>query len=154
MGFLTVIFTKSVGTSQPTRPLDRVCSKLNGQSEEQCQRTHSKWGWFCFFPILTKQIQPLNRLKKASKVDDLSLTIAIAALFCAFALVLAIGYCMFGPQRYPVWLDLLNWWLWPWVPAFWFNFTWWERPCLPKQWLKNLYAAEIVMSNGLYWIFQ
>ena len=39
---LTLIFTRSVGTLQPTRPLGRVGSKFNWPSEDQCQRSHSK----------------------------------------------------------------------------------------------------------------
>ena len=48
---LTLIFTKSVGTLQPTRPLGRVGSKFNWPSEDQCQRSHSKWV-FVFIPHL------------------------------------------------------------------------------------------------------
>ena len=40
---LTLIFTRSVGTLQPMRPLGRVGSKFNWPSEDQCQRSHSKW---------------------------------------------------------------------------------------------------------------
>ena len=46
---LTLIFTRSVGTLQPTRPLGRVGSKFNWPSEDQCQRSHSKWV-FVFIP--------------------------------------------------------------------------------------------------------
>ena len=48
---LTLIFTRSVGTLQPTRPLGRVGSKFNWPSEEQYQRSHSKWV-FVFIPHL------------------------------------------------------------------------------------------------------
>ena len=48
---LTLIFTRSIGTLQPTRPLGRVGSKFNWPSEDQCQRSHSKWD-FVFIPHL------------------------------------------------------------------------------------------------------
>ena len=46
---LTLIFSRSVGTLQSTRPLGRVGSKFNWPSEDQCQRSHSKWV-FVFIP--------------------------------------------------------------------------------------------------------
>ena len=59
---------------QPTRPSDRM---VNWQWRS-VSRSLFKIG-FCFYPILTRQIQPLNYLKTASKVCDLSLTIAMKA---------------------------------------------------------------------------
>ena len=44
---LTLIFTRSVGALQPTRLLGRVGSKFNWPSEDQCQRSHSKWVFSC-----------------------------------------------------------------------------------------------------------
>ena len=87
---LTLIFTRSVCTLQPTRPL--VGSKFNWLSEDQCQRSHSKWVGFCFYPTLKMQIQPLNSLKTVSKVSDLCLTIIMTArCLGALSQVRAIG---------------------------------------------------------------
>ena len=45
-------------------------------------------------------MQPINRLKTASKVGDLSSTIAMTALcFGALSEVLAIGHCVIGQER-------------------------------------------------------
>ena len=45
-------------------------------------------------------MQPINRLKTASKVGDLSSTIAMAAhCFGALSLVRAIGHCVIGQER-------------------------------------------------------
>ena len=74
---LTPIFTRSVGILQPMRPLGRVGSKFNWPSEDQCQRSHSKW--VLFYPTLRMQTQPLNSLKTVSKVGDLSSTSAMTA---------------------------------------------------------------------------
>ena len=52
---LTLIFTRSVGTLQPTRPLGRVGSKFNWPSEDQCQRSHSKWV-FVFIPHFVSKL--------------------------------------------------------------------------------------------------
>ena len=48
---LTLIFTRSVGTLQPTKALGRVGSNFKWPSEDQCQRSHSKWV-FVFSPHL------------------------------------------------------------------------------------------------------
>ena len=59
MASLTLIFTRSVGTLQPTRPLGRVGSKFNWPSEDQCQRSHSKWV-FVFIPYLKSRVKVGN----------------------------------------------------------------------------------------------
>ena len=106
---LTLIFTRSVGTLQPMRPLGRVGSKFNWPSEDQCQRSHSKWV-FCFYLTLRKQIQRLNSLKTDSKVGDLSSTIAMTAhCFGALSQFRAIGHCVIGQERDLLWPDRLNW---------------------------------------------
>ena len=46
---LTLIYTRSVGTLQPRRPKGLVGSKFNWPSEDQCQRSHSK---YFFYPTL------------------------------------------------------------------------------------------------------
>ena len=72
-----------------------------------------------FNSTLRMQIQPLNSLQTVSKVGDLSSTIAMTAhCFGALSQVRAIGHCVIGQERdlfSPAWL---NWWLFPWVPAF------------------------------------
>ena len=83
---LTLIFTRSVGTLQPTRPF--------------------KMGFYSY-PTLRMQIQPLNSLKTVSKVGDVSSTIAMTAhCFGALSQVRAIGHCVIGQER-----DLLWTWL-------------------------------------------
>ena len=52
---------------------------------------------FCFYPTLKKQIQTLNPHKTASKVGDLSSTIAVTAhCFGALSQVRAIGHYVIG----------------------------------------------------------
>ena len=108
----------SVGTLQPTRPLGRmVFSTFNWQSEDHCQRTHSKCGFF--FNLYSTQMQPLYSLKTILKVGDLSSTNAVSAhCFGALSMFRAIGHCVIGRERDVLWPDWLNWWVWPWVPAF------------------------------------
>ena len=170
---LTLIFTRPVGTLQPTRLLGRVGSKFNWQSEDRARlfskssfaRLQEIWNssiclyeimkknlskstcltgsftcpglsgsgkrralprsvkpfkmGFCFYPTLKKQMQPLNPLKSVLKVGDMSSTIAVTA-HCLNALsqVRLIGHCVIGQERYLLWPNWLNWWVWPWVPAF------------------------------------
>ena len=66
---LTLIFTRSVGTLQPTRPLGRVGSKFNWPSEDQCQRNHSKWV-FVFIPHLKSKYNQLiiSKLSRKSAI--------------------------------------------------------------------------------------
>ena len=63
---LTLIFTRSVGTLQPMRPLGRVGSKFNWPSEDQCQRSHSKWV-FVFIPYLKTKYNQLIVSKLSQK---------------------------------------------------------------------------------------
>ena len=65
----TLIFTRSVGTLQPARPTGRVGSKFNWPTEDQCQRSHSKWV-FVFIPHLkSKYIQLiLSKLSRKSAI--------------------------------------------------------------------------------------
>ena len=44
---LTLVFTTSVGTLQPTRPLGPVEVKFIWKSEDQYQTTHANWFLFC-----------------------------------------------------------------------------------------------------------
>ena len=69
MAPLTLIFTRSVGTLQPTRPLGRVGSKFNWPSEDQCQRSHSKWV-FVFIPHLKSKYSQLivSKLSRNSAI--------------------------------------------------------------------------------------
>ena len=116
---LTLIFTRSVGTLQPTRPLGRVGSKFNWSSEDQCQRSHSKSFFYFFYPTLRMQIQPLDSLKTVSKVGDLSSTIAMTVhCFGTLSQVRAIGHCVIGQECDLLCPDWLNWWVCPWVTAF------------------------------------
>ena len=66
---LTLIFTRSVGTLQSTRPLGRVGSKFNWPSEDQCQRSHSKWV-FVFIPHLKSKYSQLivSKLSRKSAI--------------------------------------------------------------------------------------
>ena len=53
---------------------------------------------FFFYPTLT--VQPINRLETASKVGDLSATIAMTAhCFGALSQVRAIGHCVIGQEH-------------------------------------------------------
>ena len=63
---LTLIFTRSVGTLQPTRPNGLVGSKFNWPSEDQCQRSHSKWV-FVFIPYLKSKYNQLMVSKLSRK---------------------------------------------------------------------------------------
>ena len=55
---------------------------------------------FCFYPTLTKQIQPLNHFKAASKVGNLSSTIIMTAhCFVAVAQVYVIGHYVIGREH-------------------------------------------------------
>ena len=75
--------------------------------------------FFCFYPTLKMQIQPLNYLKTVSKVGDLSSTIAMTVhCFGAFSQVRAIWHCVIGQERDLLCPDWLNWWVCPWVPVF------------------------------------
>ena len=94
MGCLTMIFMRSVGTLQHTRPLGRVGSKFNWQSDSVKESIQMG---FSFYPICTKQIEPFNRLKTTSKFRDLSSTIAMNAYcFGAIAPVCAISHYVIG----------------------------------------------------------
>ena len=66
---LTPIFTRPVGTLQPPRPLGRVGSKFNWPSEDQCQRSHSKWV-FVFVPHLKSKYNQLivSKLSRKSAI--------------------------------------------------------------------------------------
>ena len=66
---LTLIFTRSVGTLQPTRPLGRVGSKFNWPSEDQCQRSHSRLV-FVFIPHLKSRYSLLivSKLPRKSAI--------------------------------------------------------------------------------------
>ena len=66
---LTLIFTRSDGTLQPTRPLGRVDSKFNWPSEDQCQRSHSKWV-FVFIPHFKSKYNQLivSKLSRKSAI--------------------------------------------------------------------------------------
>ena len=66
MASLTLIFTRSVGTWQPTRLLGRVGSKFNWPSEDQCQRSHSNWV-FGFIPHLKSKYIQLSVSKLSQK---------------------------------------------------------------------------------------
>ena len=59
----------SRGTLQPTRPLGRVGSKFNWPSEDQCQRSHSKWV-FVFIPHLKSKYSQLivSKLPRKSAI--------------------------------------------------------------------------------------
>ena len=63
------VFTRSVGALQPTRPLGRVGSKFNWPSEDQCQRSHSKWV-FVFIPHLKIKYSQLivSKLSRKSAI--------------------------------------------------------------------------------------
>ena len=56
----------------------------------------------------------MNRLKTASKVGDLSSTIAMTAhCFGALSQVRGIGHCVLGQERDLLQPDWLNWWACP-----------------------------------------
>ena len=81
---LTLIFTRSVGILQPTRPLDRVGSKFNWASEDQCQRSHSKWV-FDFIPHLKSKYSQLiiSKLpRKSSMIPEIDWEIPVVKPGC------------------------------------------------------------------------
>ena len=119
MASLTLIFMRSVGTLQPTRPLGQVGSDWVKISVKEA--IHN--GFF-FYPTLRMQIQPLNSLKTVLKVGDLSSTIAMTAhCFGALSQVRAIGHCVIGQECDLLWPDWLNWWVCLWVPGFEIKFS-------------------------------
>ena len=69
MASLTLIFTWSVSTLQSMRPLGQVGSKFNWPSEDQCQRSHSKWV-FVFIPHLKSKYTQfiLSKLSRKSAI--------------------------------------------------------------------------------------
>ena len=69
MCHLTLIFTRSVGTLQPTRPLGRVSSKFNWPSEDQCQRSHSKWVFVFILHLKSKySLLIVSKLSRTSAI--------------------------------------------------------------------------------------
>ena len=66
-GFFDTDLPRSVGTLQPTRPNGLVGSKFNWPSEDQCQRTHSKWV-FVFIPHLKSKYSQLIVSKLSRKL--------------------------------------------------------------------------------------
>ena len=66
---LTLTFTRSVGTLQPTRPLGGVGSKFNWPSEDQCQRSHSKWVFVFISHLKSKYSQSIvSKLSRKSAI--------------------------------------------------------------------------------------
>ena len=66
---LTLIFMRSVCTLQPMTPFGRVGSKFYWPSEDQCQRSHSKWV-FVFIPCLKSKHRQsiLSKLSRKSGI--------------------------------------------------------------------------------------
>ena len=94
-----------------------VGTKSNWQREISVKKPF-KMG-FRFSSTLKMQIQPLNPLKTVSKACDLSSTIAMTThCFGALSQVGTFGHCVIGQGHDFLWPDWLNWWVWPWVPAF------------------------------------
>ena len=104
MASLTLIFMRSVGTLQPTRPLGWVGSKFNWQTDDQCQRTPSKCV-FVFIPHLKSKYSHSFLSKLSRKL----------AIFPQRLLRLCIVWCALSGPR--------NWTLRDWSRA-WPTLTW------------------------------
>ena len=100
---------------QLARCKGRVGSKFNWQSEDQCQRNHSKWV-FVFIPYLKSKYSHsiLSKLsRKSALCPRRSLcTFLVRSLRSAQLNTAWLVKCDL------LWPDCLNWWVSPWVPAF------------------------------------
>ena len=100
MASLTLIFTRSSGTLQPTRSLGRVSSNFNWQSEDRCQRTHSKWVFIFILHLKSKYSHLI--LSKLSRKSTIAMT---AHYFGALPQVHAIGHCVIDQECDLLWPD-------------------------------------------------
>ena len=134
---LTLIFTRSVGTLQPTRPLGRVGSKFNWPSEDQCQRSHSKWvftrGQFWPSGIVVACVCPCVRQSWACLCDNSS---QVRAWNTKFGPKNA-KYFAQGPYCFGDWLGL----------TFQVKFYFIEKLCLFASLLHLWNICETCLSN-------